>query len=94
MDMGSRNSMGKSIVRSSMSGTELDRLLLSLVSARFTCGAEPLSFGLTMLELAWLRCPMLVWAEFGSVGFISDDMEELGGGREGGATDKGAKRLS
>lgn len=44
---------------------------------------------------------MLVRAESESVGFTSDDMEEFGGGREGGeegkeggATGMGAKRLS
>lgn len=98
MDIGSKNSSGKSIIWSSMSGTELDLLLLPLISAEFTCGVEPFSFGLMTLELVWLRCPVLVWVESSSEGFTSDDMEEFGGGRDGGGNMEGgamgAERLS
>lgn len=55
-----------------------------LVRSMFTSGFDPFSLVLMMLELAWLRWPMLVWAESGIEGFVSDDMDELGGGREGG----------
>lgn len=84
-----------------MSGTELDRLRV-LKRSKFICGADPSILGLTILELTWLRWPILVWAESSRVGFTSDDMDELGGGREGGGAGKkeeeegstGAARLS
>lgn len=86
MEMGSRNSMGKSMDWSK-SGTELDRRLISLISAKFTCGKEPFIFDL-MLALMSLRCPVLVWAEL-SACFTSDAVVEgEGGGKERGGREE------